>query len=127
MNPILRGVFPFILSPVCVSFFRLQVGLAAGMGLWSGLHPQGRAGVGGGGGSGGLAAQSCPTLRPHGLQPTRLLCPWDLPGENTGVGCYFLLQRIFPTLGLNLHLLHWLVDSLLMSHWRSLVGGEKGH
>ena len=26
------------------------------------------------------------TLRPHGLQPTRLLCPWDFPGKNTGVG-----------------------------------------
>ena len=55
MNLILRGVFSFILSPVCVSFFRLQVGLAAGMGLWSGLcasrenrfYPQGRVGVGG--------------------------------------------------------------------------------
>ena len=31
-------------------------------------------------------AQSCPTLRPHGLQPTRLLCPWDFPGKSTGVG-----------------------------------------
>ena len=28
----------------------------------------------------------------HGLQPTRLLRPWDFPGKNTGVGCYFLLQ-----------------------------------
>ena len=36
--------------------------------------------------------QSCPTLRPHGRQPTRLLCPWDSPGKNTGVGCHFLLQ-----------------------------------
>ena len=32
------------------------------------------------------------SLRPHGLQPTRLLCPWDFPGKNTGVGCNFLLQ-----------------------------------
>ena len=30
--------------------------------------------------------------RPHGLQPARLLCPWDSPGKNTGVGCHFLLQ-----------------------------------
>ena len=30
----------------------------------------------------------------------RLLRPWDSPGKNTGVGCYFLLQRIFPTQGL---------------------------
>ena len=30
--------------------------------------------------------------RPPGLQPTRLLCPWESPGKNTGVGCHFLLQ-----------------------------------
>ena len=30
--------------------------------------------------------------RPHRRQPTRLLCPWDSPGKNTGVGCHFLLQ-----------------------------------
>ena len=36
--------------------------------------------------------QSCPTLRPHRLQPTRLRRPWDSPGKNTGVGCHFLLQ-----------------------------------
>ena len=35
-------------------------------------------------------AQSCPTLRPRGLKPPRLLCPWDSPGKNTGVGCHFL-------------------------------------
>ena len=35
------------------------------------------------------------SLQPHGLQPTRLLCPWDFPGKNTGVGCHFLLQGIF--------------------------------
>ena len=39
----------------------------------------------------------CPTLcDPHGLQPTRLLCPWDTPGKNTGGGCHALLQGIFP-------------------------------
>ena len=37
------------------------------------------------------------SLRPHGLQPTRLLCPWDFPGKNTGVGCHFLLQEVFLT------------------------------
>ena len=37
--------------------------------------------------------QSCLTLvRPHRQQPTRLLCPWDSPGRNTGVGCHFLFQ-----------------------------------
>ena len=35
------------------------------------------------------------SLRPHRLQPTRLLCPWDFPGKNIGVGCHFYLQRIF--------------------------------
>ena len=33
--------------------------------------------------------QSCPTLRPHRRQPTRLSRPWDSPGKNTGVGCHF--------------------------------------
>ena len=32
------------------------------------------------------------SVQPHRRQPTRLLCPWDSPGKNTGVGCHFLLQ-----------------------------------
>ena len=32
------------------------------------------------------------SVRPHGLQPTKLPRPWDSPGKNTGVGCHFLLQ-----------------------------------
>ena len=32
------------------------------------------------------------SLQPHGLWPTRLFCPWDFPGKNTGVGCHFLLK-----------------------------------
>ena len=44
------------------------------------------------------------SLRPHGLQPTSLLHPWDFPGKSTGVGCHFLLQGIFPTQWLNLGL-----------------------
>ena len=43
---------------------------------------------------------------PYGLQPARLLCPWDSPGKNTGVGGWALLQEIFPTQGSNLCLLH---------------------
>ena len=50
----------------------------------------------------------------HGLQPARLLCPWDFPGKNTGVGSLFLLHGLspvrwvwkwgaFPHLGKNLH------------------------
>ena len=39
--------------------------------------------------------QSCPTLcDPIDGQPTRLPRPWDSPGNNTGVGCHFLLQRM---------------------------------
>ena len=34
------------------------------------------------------------SLRPHGLKPTRLPCPWNSPGKNTGVGCHFLLQCV---------------------------------
>ena len=45
-------------------------------------------------------------LQLHGLQPIRLLCPWDSPGKNTGVGCHFLLQGIFPNQDSNLGLLH---------------------
>ena len=44
--------------------------------------------------------------QPHGLQPTRLFCPWDFLGKDTAVGCHFLLQGIFPTQGSNLGLLH---------------------
>ena len=36
----------------------------------------------------------------------RLLCPWDFPDENNGVGCHFLLQGIFLTQGSNVGLLH---------------------
>ena len=56
------------------------------------------------------------SVRPHGLWPTRLLCPWDFPGKNTGVGCHFLLQGIFPTQGSNLCPLYLQADSLPLSH-----------
>ena len=45
-------------------------------------------------------------LQPHGLKHARLLCPWDSPGENTGVGCHALLQGIFPARRSNLGVLH---------------------
>ena len=44
--------------------------------------------------------------RPHRLQPTRLLCPWDFPGKSTVVGCHLLLQGIFLNQGLNPGLQH---------------------
>ena len=46
------------------------------------------------------------------LKTNRLLCPWNFPSKNTGVGGHFLLQAIFPTQGLNPHPLHWQADSL---------------
>ena len=45
------------------------------------------------------------SLRPSGLQPAKLFCPWDFSSKNTGVGCHFLLQGLFLTRGSNLHLL----------------------
>ena len=45
------------------------------------------------------------SLRPFGLQPIRLLHPWNFPDKNTGVGCHVLLQGIFPTQGSKLSLL----------------------
>ena len=54
--------------------------------------------------------------RCNGLQPTRLLYPWDSPGKNTGVGCHFLLQGIVPTQGSNPRLLHCYVDSFSLKH-----------
>ena len=42
------------------------------------------------------------SLQPYELYPTRLLCPWDFPGKNTGVSCHFLCKGIFLTWGLNL-------------------------
>ena len=48
-----------------------------------------------------VGIQLCLTLRPHGLYS-----PWNSPGQNTGVGCHFLLQGIFPTQGSNPGLLH---------------------
>ena len=56
------------------------------------------------------------SLWPHGLQPTRLLCPWNFPGKSTGVGCHFLLQGIFPTQGSNLGLPHCRQTLYHLSH-----------
>ena len=62
------------------------------------------------------------SLRPHGLEPARLVCPWDFPSKNTGVGCHFLLQGFFLTQGSNPHplcLLHWQADCLPLNHLES--------
>ena len=60
------------------------------------------------------------SLQPHGLKPTRLLCSWNSPCKDTGVGSHSLLQGIFLTQGLNLGLLHcrWILYHL--SHQGSL-------
>ena len=55
------------------------------------------------------------SLRPHGLEPTRLLCPWDSLGKNIRAGYHALLQGIFLTQGSNLCLfclLNWQAGSL---------------
>ena len=65
------------------------------------------------------------SLRPLGLQPARLLHPWDSPGKNTGVGCHALLQGVFPTQGWKLclvHLLQWQAGSLPL-----VPPGEQGN
>ena len=61
------------------------------------------------------------SLRPYGLQPTRLLCPWDFPGKSAGVGCHFLLQEIFPTQGLNPGLPHCRQTLYHLSHQGSPI------
>ena len=55
------------------------------------------------------------SLRAHGLQPTRLLCPWHYPGKNTGVGCHALLQGIFQPRD-------WTDVSCVIDNFSCLVG-----
>ena len=57
------------------------------------------------------------SLRPHGLWPTRLLCPWDFLGKNTTVGCQFLLQGTLPTKGSNPSLLCLPPLAWILYHW----------
>ena len=57
-----------------------------------------------------LLTYACASQHPHSP---------SLPGKSTGVGSHILLQRIFPTQGSNLCLLHWQVDSSPLSHQRS--------
>ena len=55
------------------------------------------------------------SLQPCALWPARLLCPWDFPGKNTGVGCHFLLQ------GSNVGLLHCRQTLYSLSHQGSPI------
>ena len=67
------------------------------------------------------------SLRPHGLQLARLLCPWESLDKNTGVGCLFLFQGIFLTQGSN----WWVsyvscIGSWFLYHWCHLgIPGRK--
>ena len=56
------------------------------------------------------------SLWPHGPQHARLLCPWNFPGKNTGVGCHFPLQGILLPQESKPGLLHWQADSLSLRH-----------
>ena len=62
-------------------------------------------------------------FRLHRLEPTRLLCPRNFPGKNTGVGCHFLLREIFLTQGLNPGLLHFRQMPYHLSHQGSSLEG----
>ena len=57
--------------------------------------------------------QSCSTLcDPMDCSPPRLLCPWDSPEKNTGMGCHAHLLGIFPTQG-------WILNLLCLLHWQT--------
>ena len=63
--------------------------------------------------------QLCLTLcHPNGLEPSRLLCQWNFPGRNTGVGCHFLLQGSSQHRDQSVSpcLLYWQAGSLPLSH-----------
>ena len=71
-----------------------------------------------------LCAVVSDSLWPHGLQPTKLPCPWDFLGKNAGVGCHFLFQEIFRTQDWNpslLYLLNWQADSVPLYHLGSPI------
>ena len=61
------------------------------------------------------------SLQPHGLEPTRLICPWDSSGKNTGVSGCSLLQGVFPTHGWNTGLPHCRRILYYLSHQGSFL------
>ena len=69
------------------------------------------------------AGVSCSVMSHSFCPALRLLCPWDSPGKNTGVGCHFLLQGIFLTQGLNPGLLHCRQILHCLSHQGSPLSG----
>ena len=92
-----------LVVPLCLSFVCVCVWLMSNVGVYSML----------------VLSRSVVYDSRNPMDCTRLLCPWDSPGKNTGVDCLFLFQEIFPTQGSNpcvWYLLHWQVDSLPLSH-----------
>ena len=103
-----------LVSPLRTALFQIQSG---SFGYRGGMHVK--------------LLQSCPTLCDSMV---RLLCPWDSPW-NTGVDCHALLQRIIPTQGSNLHLLHlpalagrsftssvtWEAPSYVLKNWLNFI------
>ena len=69
-----------------------------------------------------LLVEALYSLQSHGPW---LPCSWSSPGKNTGVGCLFLLQGIFPDQRLNQHLQHWQPGSLPPSHQGSPSWGQQ--
>ena len=71
--------------------------------------------------------------RPHGLQPTRLLHPWNFPGKSTGVGCHCLLRSFWLLLGVLWKEWCWSWNSSTLAtsceeltHWQRLMLGGTG-
>ena len=62
--------------------------------------------------------------RPHGLQPARLLCPWNSPGKSTGVGSHSLLQGILPDPGIKPKSPALQKDSLPSEPLGKMLGGR---
>ena len=70
------------------------------------------------------------SLQPHVLWPTRLFCPWDVAGKNTGVDYHFLLHGIISIQGSNLHLSHLLqqqMDSLPLHYLMHVRTTKQSH
>ena len=67
------------------------------------------------------------SLWPHGLQPARLLCPWDFSGKSTGVGCHFRLQGIFLPQGSNAYLCVSCIGTQILYHWVTWEAHEKAY
>ena len=67
-----------------------------------------------------LVTQSCLFVTPWTVCSPHVLCPWNFPGQNTEVGCHFLLKGLFLTQELNLCLLRLLHGRQVLYHWSHL-------